>query len=132
MQNACPWPILTALVEVQGHRLVGLIHVRTAVTEKWDQLLNTARFIRSFIYMIDFHFSSVEVQMFYDLANYSKCLNSKKKKIPLGTRFFARPDRPSGPPSLLYNGYRVFPGGKLRPGRAADHSLLSSAAFMEE
>jgi hypothetical protein len=23
-----------------------------------------------------------------------------------------RPDRPSGPPSLLYNGYRVFPGGK--------------------
>jgi hypothetical protein len=23
-----------------------------------------------------------------------------------------RPDRPWGPPSLLYNGYRVFPGGK--------------------
>ena len=22
------------------------------------------------------------------------------------------PDRPCGPPSLLYNGYRVFPGGK--------------------
>jgi hypothetical protein len=22
------------------------------------------------------------------------------------------PDRPLGPPSLLYNGYRVFPGGK--------------------
>ena len=29
-----------------------------------------------------------------------------------------------GPPSLLYNGYRVFPGGKVRPGRAADHSPL--------
>jgi len=94
MQNACPWPILTALVEVQGHRLVGLIHVRTAVTEKWDQLLNTARFIRSFIYMIDFHFSSVEVQMFYDLANYSKCLNSKKKKNPFGDEIF-RPSRPA-------------------------------------
>jgi hypothetical protein len=26
------------------------------------------------------------------------------------------------PPSLLYNGYRVFPRGKMRPGRAADHS----------
>jgi hypothetical protein len=26
--------------------------------------------------------------------------------------FCARPDRPWGPPSLLYNGYRVFPGGK--------------------
>ena len=26
------------------------------------------------------------------------------------------PDRPWGPPSLLYNGDRVFPGGKERPG----------------
>jgi hypothetical protein len=32
------------------------------------------------------------------------------------------PDRPWGPPSLLYNGYRVFPGGKERPGRDADPS----------
>jgi hypothetical protein len=29
-----------------------------------------------------------------------------------GEIFRACPDRPSGPPSLLYNGYRVFPGGK--------------------
>ena len=36
------------------------------------------------------------------------------------------------PPSLLYNGYRVFPGGKVRPGRAADHSPPSSATVMEE
>ena len=42
------------------------------------------------------------------------------------------PDRPWGPPSLLYNGYRVFPGGKVRPGRDADHSPPSSAAVMEE
>jgi hypothetical protein len=26
--------------------------------------------------------------------------------------FRTRPDRPWGPPSLLYIGYRVFPGGK--------------------
>ena len=52
--------------------------------------------------------------------------------IPVGTRFFARPNRPWGPPRLLYNGYRVFPGGKLRPGYAADHSPPSSAAVMEE
>ena len=39
-------------------------------------------------------------------------------------RFSARPDQPCGPPSLLYNGYQVFPGGKVRPGRAADHSPL--------
>ena len=35
--------------------------------------------------------------------------------------FTVRPDRPWGPPSLLYNAYRVFPGGKERPGRDADH-----------
>ena len=29
-----------------------------------------------------------------------------------GEIFRTRPDRPWGPPSLLYNGYRVFPGGK--------------------
>ena len=50
----------------------------------------------------------------------------------MGTRFSARPDRPWSTPSLLYNGYRVFPGGKVRPGRAADHPPPSSAAIMEE
>ena len=34
--------------------------------------------------------------------------------------------------SLLYNGYWVFPGGKVRPGRAADHLPPSSAAVIEE
>jgi len=52
--------------------------------------------------------------------------------FPVGTRFFARPDRRWSPPSLLYNGYRVFPGCKVRPWRAADHSPPSSAAVMEE
>ena len=37
------------------------------------------------------------------------------------------PDRPWGPPSLLYNRYRCFPGGKERPGRDADPSPPSSA-----
>jgi len=50
----------------------------------------------------------------------------------VGTIFFARPDRSWGQPSLLQNGYRVFPRGKVRPGRAADHSPPSSAAVMEE
>jgi hypothetical protein len=30
----------------------------------------------------------------------------------VGEIFRTRPDRPWGPPTLLYNGYRVFPGGK--------------------
>ena len=42
-----------------------------------------------------------------------------------GVIFQTCPDRPWGPPSLLYNGYRVFPGDKERPGRDLDpHSLL--------
>ena len=39
--------------------------------------------------------------------------------------------RPWGPPSLLYNGYRVFPGGKERPGRDADTAPPSSAVGHE-
>jgi len=50
----------------------------------------------------------------------------------VGARFSARSDRPWGPPSLLYNGYRVFPGDKMRPGRAADHSPPSSAEDLKE
>jgi len=55
-----------------------------------------------------------------------------RDRIPVGTSFSARPDRPWGRPNLLYNGHRVFPGGKVRPGRATDHSPPSSAAVMEE
>ena len=41
------------------------------------------------------------------------------------------PDRPCGQPNLLYDGHRVFPGGKERPGRDADPSPPSSAVIME-
>ena len=49
-----------------------------------------------------------------------------------GEIFHTCPDRPWGPPSLLYNGYRVFPGGKERPGRDADPSPHYSAVIMKE
>ena len=43
-------------------------------------------------------------------------------------RDFPHLSRPAlGPPSLLYNGYRVFPGGKERPVRDADPSPPSIA-----
>jgi hypothetical protein len=48
-----------------------------------------------------------------------------------GEIFRTYPDRPWGPPSLLYNGYRVFTGGKERPGRDADPSPPSSAMVMK-
>jgi hypothetical protein len=53
-------------------------------------------------------------------------------RIPVGARFLARPNRPWGPPSLLYNWYRVFPRGKEWPGRDADHSPPSSTKVLEE
>jgi len=42
------------------------------------------------------------------------------------------PDRPWGPPSLLYSGYRLFHGGIGRQGRGAEHSLPSSAVVKKE
>jgi len=53
-------------------------------------------------------------------------------RIPVGARFFHTClNRPWGPHSLLYNGYRVFPGGKERPGRNADPLSPSSAVGHE-
>ena len=41
-----------------------------------------------------------------------------------GEIFRICPERPWAPPNHLYNGYRVFLGGKERPGRDADPSPL--------
>jgi len=48
-----------------------------------------------------------------------------------GEIFRICPDRPWGPPSFLYNEYRVFPGVKEWPGRDADPSHPSSAVVMK-
>jgi len=46
-----------------------------------------------------------------------------RRSNPVGGEIFRTcPDRPWGTLSLLYNGYRVFPGVKERPERAADYS----------
>jgi hypothetical protein len=44
-----------------------------------------------------------------------------------GEIFRTCPDQPWGPSSLLYNGYRVFPEDRKRPGRDADPSSPSTA-----
>jgi hypothetical protein len=41
-------------------------------------------------------------------------------------------DQPWGPPSLLYNGYRVFPEGKERPWRDADPSSILEPRLKKE
>jgi hypothetical protein len=48
-----------------------------------------------------------------------------------GEIFPTCPDRPWGPPSLLYNEYRVFTEGKEQTGRDADPSPASSAVGHE-
>ena len=42
----------------------------------------------------------------------SRCNDWLRYRIPVGTRFSARPDRSWVPPSLPYNRYRVLPGGR--------------------
>ena len=51
---------------------------------------------------------------------------------PGGDEIFRPPRLALGPTQPSVNGYRVFPGGKVRPGRAVEHSPPSSAAVMEE
>jgi hypothetical protein len=48
-----------------------------------------------------------------------------------GEIFRTCPDRPWGPPSLLHNGNRVFPGYKERQGCDTDPSPPSSAVVMK-
>jgi len=62
----------------------------------------------------------------------SEGLNGPGIESRWGEFFRTCPDRPWGPPSLLYNGYRVFSGGKERPGRDVDPSPPSSAVVMKE
>jgi len=49
----------------------------------------------------------------------------------VGTRFSARPHRLWGPPSLLYNGYRVFPGDRGGRGVGLTPPPQSSAKILE-
>jgi hypothetical protein len=68
-----------------------------------------------------------------NLSRYSDSLRDGRSgdRIPVGGEIFhAHPYRPWGPSSLLYNGYRVFPGGK-RLGCGVDHLPLSSAEVKE-
>jgi len=68
------------------------------------------------------------------LSRYSDSLQGGPSgdRIPVGGEIFRScPDRPWGPPSLLYNGYRVtFPGVK-RPGRGFYRWHPSSAEVKE-
>jgi len=66
------------------------------------------------------------------VVGYSDWLRAGRSgdRIPVwGEIFGPRPDWLWGPPSLLYNGYRVFTRGKERPGSGVDYPPPSSAEF---
>jgi len=81
-------------------------------------------------------FASIFTLWAGQLSRYSDWLRAGRSgdRIPVGGSEIFRtcPDRPWGPPSLLYNGYPVFPGGKERLGHDADSSPPSSAMVMKE
>jgi hypothetical protein len=56
-----------------------------------------------------------------------KGLNSPGIESQWSEIFRTCPDQPWGPPSHLYKGYRVFPGGRKQLGSDADPSPPSSA-----
>jgi hypothetical protein len=85
--------------------------------------------------------------MFYDYAKFvcdkdgPGCLVSIATGYGMGgpgiesqwERDFPHLSRPAlGPPSLLYDGYRVFPGSRNRPERDADPLPPSSAVVKKE
>jgi len=70
-----------------------------------------------------------------ELSRYSDWLRAGRfgDRIPVGGEIFRTcPDRPWGPPSLLYNGYRFFPG--VKSGRVVTltpHPLLVPLVMKE-
>ena len=68
-------------------------------------------------------------------SRYSEWLRAGQSgdRIPVGARFSALVHTDTrGPPNLLYNGYRLFPGGEKRPRSNAEPSPPSSAVVMKE
>ena len=75
---------------------------------------------------------------FYENVSMLKCVDKKatswtvRGSNPGGVQIsHTRPDQSWGPPSLLYNGYRVYFPGVKRPGRGVNHSPPSSVEVKE-
>jgi hypothetical protein len=84
-----------------------------------SQLLRTHSFIYHYHYIILTSGPGSSVGIATDYGLHGPGIESWWGEI-----FRTCPDRPWGPPSLFYNGCRVFPGGRKRPGRDAVPSPL--------
>ena len=90
----------------------------------WAQNFEHPLWFYIFIYFTSWSGSSVSIASDYAMDG--------PGSNPVGDEIF-RNSRPAlGPTQPPVKWYRVFPGGKVRQGRAADHSPPSSAAVMEE
>jgi hypothetical protein len=73
-----------------------------------------------------------EAKVVFDNKQQLLCWNVRGSNPGGGKIFRTCPDRPWGPPRILYDGYWVFPWGKERPGRDVHHLSPSSVEALEE
>jgi len=81
------------------------------------------------------YWTKLEMRFTYGLVSYRNftvllCWTVRASNPGGGETFLIRPDRPWGPPSLLYNGNRVLSGTKAAGG-GVDHPPLPSAKVKE-
>ena len=112
-------------VHILGTWRAGGSHLTSSIHHRYLSFLVTVTFSFLLYVYIWSQDSSVGIATRYGLE--SPGIESRWGEI-----FRTYPDRLRGRPSLLYNGYRVFPGGKRRPGRDADHIPPSSAEVKKE
>jgi len=81
-----------------------------------------------------YYVKNIKSVSFLKMCRYGDSLRAGRfgDRIPVGARFSAPVQTGHGGLfSLLYNGYRVFPGGKVRPGRGDDRPPPYSAEVKE-
>ena len=99
-----------------GKSVGNLIIERTSDRSSFSTFLRSLKSIIIIIIAIMFWYIYIYIYIYIRTHTHTHTIESR------GARFFALPDRPWGPSSSLYNGYCLFPGDKIRPGRAAEHS----------
>jgi len=118
------WPVESRQNEKKVHFGIGTIETDVPYSEK-IHLGNTTTASYFATQLLRLHFRNIFTQIYGPGSSVGTATDyglDGTGSNTGGTRFSARPDRPWGPPSLLYNGYQVFPRGKVWPVRAADHS----------
>ena len=98
-------------------------------TSSRTELWLTYRFLNP-VFIFNFILESKPFQMFLLCSRLTTGRTVRRSNPGGGEIFRTCADRLWGPPSLLYNGYGVFPGVK-RPGCGVDHPPPSSAEVKE-